>query len=347
MLGRFGSTGDSIHYWEEPLYEQTPQAFLRYRTEGRVTVLQAVIPSHLKRSADTHVLRALLDTFLAGAGKQDVLWYYTPMALEFSHHLKAARVYDCMDELSMFAGAPPQLRRMETELLRLSDVVFTGGKSLYYNKRRLHENVHCFPSAVDERHFSATGAPEPSVLQGIARPRIGFYGVLDERLDRAFVAELARELPDWNIVLVGPVVKVDPQSLPAAPNIHYTGMQPYEALPALLEHWDIALLPFALNDATRYISPTKTLEYLAAGKRVISTPIADVVDPYATQNLVDIASTGRQAAQAARAIAASPPDEQWRARVRTFVAGSSWDATVASMRERIGEVVTSRLERVG
>lgn len=294
-----------------------------------------------------HVQRRLLDTFLADNGPQDVLWYYTPIALEFSAHVNATRVYDCMDELSMFAGAPPHLRAMETQLLCSSAVVFTGGKSLYYSKRRLHHNVHCFPSAVDALHFSRASRAEPQVLAGTPRPRIGFYGVIDERLDIRYVDDLARDLPDWTVVMVGPIVKIDPAILPRANNIVYAGMQPYEALPALLEHWDVAMLPFALNDATRYISPTKTLEYLAAGKPVVSSAIADVVDPYGKQGLVQIASTGAEAAQAARALLARGSDAAWTEKTCAVVASASWDNTVQNMRAQIEAVHLLALENAG
>lgn len=336
-----------MYFFEEPLYEDATRAYLRTRCHGAITVLTPVVPAHLKRSASVHVQRALLDTFAHTLDGEPLLWYYTPMAIEFSRHIRALRVYDCMDELSMFAGAPPPLRRNEAELLACADVVFTGGRSLFYSKRRLHRNVHCFPSGVDAAHFAAAGRAEPEALRGSARPRIGFYGVLDERLDTAFVEDVARLLPDWSVVLVGPVVKIDPETLPKLPNIHYAGMQPYEALPALLEHWDVAFLPFARNDATRFISPTKTLEYLAAGKPVISTAIADVVDPYGAAGVVSIAETPAQAAQAARGYLADPPSNEWHAKVRAMVAASSWDATVDAMLERIETVREGAMERAG
>ncbi|MFN2450398.1 MAG: glycosyltransferase [Candidatus Baltobacteraceae bacterium] len=311
VLSRFAQAGYRVYFFEEPLFEDTHKPYLRRRAEGSVSVMQPIVPSHLKRSAAVHVQRALLDTFLAQSSSEElILWYYTPMALEFSSHLRAIRVYDCMDELSLFAGAPAALRLLESELLERTDVVFTGGRSLYYNKRRLHGNVHCFPSAVDAAHFAPARRPDPAELKDVPHPRIGFYGVLDERLDTEFVRVLAGQLPEWHVVLVGPVVKIDPAALPQAPNIHYVGMQPYQALPAFLEHWDVAMLPFARNEATRFISPTKTLEYLAARKPVISTPIADVVDPYGTNGLVHIAANGSEAAQIVHRLRGRTPSAQ-------------------------------------
>ena len=344
-MSRFAQRGLAVHFLEEPIYEPGARPHLRRRVDRGVHVLQPVLPPETRgESADAQ--RALLDAYVGELHGGMVMWYYTPMALEFSRHLSGPRIYDCMDELSLFAGAPPQLRPLEEELLSLSAVVFTGGRSLYYHKRRSHSNVHCFPSAVDGEHFAARGHDEPRALRTLRRPRIGFYGVIDERLDIPFVRDLAASLPDWEVVLAGPVVKIDPASLPQAPNLHYPGMQPYDALPALLEHWDVAFLPFARNDATRFISPTKTLEYLAARKPVISTPIADVVDPYGSDGLVEIATTGAQAALQARTLLQTGRSQAWHEAVERLVRECSWDSTVARMHERIPAVVSGgTLER--
>ena len=212
--------------------------------------------------------------------ERPILWFYTPMALQYADAITpAATVYDCMDELSAFKDAPAELHRLEAELLQQADVVFTGGISLDEAKRARHPNVHAFPSAVDAEHFGkARGRlPDPADQEPIGRPRLGFCGVIDERLDCELVASLARLRPDWQLIFVGPVVKIDPASLPRAANVHYLGGKTYDQLPGYMANWDIALMPFARNEATRFISPTKTPEYLAAGKPVVSTPITDVV----------------------------------------------------------------------
>ena len=225
-----------------------------------------------------------MQRFIATENLQEyVAWLYTPMALPILQGLNPrAIVYDCMDELTAFKNSPRQLVQRESALLRVANLVFTGGPSLYHAKRERHPRVYCFPSSVDRAHFAQAkeGLAEHAALSGMAHPRLGFFGVIDERLDIELVAAIAARREHWQLILVGPVVKIDPQSLPKNANIHYLGQQEYAALPRLLAGWDVCLLPFALNDATRFISPTKTLEYMAAELPIVSTPIADVVGPY-------------------------------------------------------------------
>jgi UDP-galactopyranose mutase len=259
------------------------------------------------------------------------------MSLPFSDHLDAAAVvYDCMDELSAFSGAPPVLLERERALLARADVVFTGGHSLYEAKRGRHPNVHAFPSSVDVAHFRRARArlPEPPDQASIPHPRIGHYAVLDERLDIDLVAAIADARPDWQIVLVGPVVKIDPASLPRRPNIHYLGGKRYEELPAYLSGWDAAFMPFALNESTRFISPTKTPEYLAAGKPVVSTPVTDVVRTYGERGLVQIADTPAGFVAALERILTTGDERRpWLDDVDRTLGEMSWDQTWARMRE--------------
>ena len=270
-----------------------------------------------------------------------VAWLYTPMALPLLAALHPVLVvYDCMDELSLFLGAPAELVRMEAALLERADLVFTGGVSLYRAKRERHPHVHCFPSSVDVRHFAqavpgARRLAEPADQAVIPRPRLGFFGVIDERLDTELLDVVAASHPEWQVVMVGPTVKIDPAMLPRRPNIHYLGQQPYERLPAYLTGWDVCLLPFALNDATRFISPTKTLEYMAAERPIVSTPITDVVSMHG--DIVHVADTPVAFVRACeRALAASPSDRKARASAaRTALALTSWDRTVSRMEELI------------
>jgi UDP-galactopyranose mutase len=257
------------------------------------------------------------------------------MALAFTRHLRPlAVVYDCMDELSAFRGAPPALVEREAGLLRRADLVFTGGQSLWEAKRTRHPSVHCFPSGIDAAHFARARAAmeEPADQAAIPGPRIGFFGVLDERLDVALVRELAAARPEWSLVMIGPVVKIAPEELPRAENVHYLGPKRYDELPAYLAGWDVAALFFALNEATRFISPTKTPEYLAAGKPVVSTPIRDVVHPYGDAGLVRIADGAAEwVAAVEAALSRGPADAAWLERVDRFLAGISWDRTWGEM----------------
>ncbi len=262
-------------------------------------------------------------------------WFYTPMAYPLACALSPEHmVYDCMDELSAFRHAPRQLLQRESALLRAADLVFTGGPSLYEAKRGRHPAVHCFPSSVDAAHF-AQGAGEHPLQAALPRPRLGWCGVIDERLDLDLLAQVADARPQWQLVMVGPVVKIDPGSLPRRPNLHWLGQQDYGALPAFIQGWDCCLLPFALNEATRFISPTKTLEYMACGKPVVSTPIRDVAGPQG--DLVAIAD-GPQAFVAAceTALALRPAQRADLARrLARRVAGTSWDATAQAMAELV------------
>jgi UDP-galactopyranose mutase len=239
-----------------------------------------------------------------------------------------------MDELSAFLFAPEALKENEARLIDRADLVFTGGNSLYLAKKHLHKNIHCFPSSIDKDHFRTArgGRNEPLDQMGIGCPRIGFFGVIDERLDIDLLKEVAEARRDWQFVLVGPIVKIDPATLPQAPNIHYMGQKPYTELPAYLSGWDIAMMPFANNASTKFISPTKTPEYLAGGKPVIAPSIADVVHPYGELGLVAIADTARDFIQAAEGILRRGASEQWLQRVDCYLKDLSWDNTVAGMR---------------
>jgi hypothetical protein len=275
------------------------------------------------------ILRAFVERVELGPHLQ---WFYTPMALPWVADLDAAlTVYDCMDELSGFKGAPPELVDRERALLRRAGVVFTGGQSIYEAKRDLHPHVHAFPSSVDAAHFGRArlAQPEPTDQSVIAHPRLGFFGVVDERMDLGLLASLADARPDYQIVIVGPVVKIDPASLPRRPNIHFLGAKTYQELPAYLAGWDVTLMPFALNEATRFISPTKTLEYLAAHKPVVSTAIRDVVSPYGERKLVQIADESSFAIAVDRALQEDP--QQRASRCEEVVAQTSWDRTFDAM----------------
>ncbi|MGH7752839.1 MAG: glycosyltransferase, partial [Gemmatimonadales bacterium] len=326
------ATTRRVYFLEEPIIG--PRIELEVRRAGGLRVVTPHLPSALSRGETNRLHRRLLDRLMA-AERIDafVAWYYTPMALGASRHLTPmATVYDCMDELSAFAGAPPELVERERELFRRADVVFTGGYSLYEAKRESHPRVYAFPSSVDVEHFARARSlqRDPPDQARIARPRLGFFGVLDERLDRHLLAGLAALRPHWQFVLVGPTAKIDPATLPAAANIHYLGSRPYRQLPAYLAGWDVALLLFARNEATRFISPTKTPEYLAGGRPVVSTPIRDVVSTYGDRGLVRIAADPASFAAACEA-AMQEPAARRLAQVDAFLRHGSWDATWAAM----------------
>ncbi len=336
-----------VVYIEEPVRDRGEPWLEVIDAAPGVQVLRVHLNSEAAGFHDAHlaVMRTLLAPTLAKhAGS--VAWFYTPMALPLLADLEtSAIVYDCMDELTGFHQAPRQLAQRERALLQRADVVFTGGPSLYRAKRSLHPSVHCFPSSVDAAHFARAlevpSTPHP-LHAAIRAPRLGYYGVIDERFDAALVAAVADADPHWQVVLVGPIVKVDPQSLPRRPNIHYLGMQPYDALPGLLADWDVGLIPFAHNESTRFVSPTKVLEYMAAEKPIVSTGIRDIVDPYA--GVVAIADHPADFIEACRAALAETSERrrQRQAAMRRLVDATSWDRTVDAMSALLRDAVDAR-----
>jgi glycosyltransferase involved in cell wall biosynthesis len=260
-----------------------------------------------------------------------VAWYYTPMAFPFTRNLNPAlTVFDCMDELSAFAFAPTELKELESELLQRSDVVFTGGNSLYESKKNKHHNIHSFPSSIDKKHFMQARKLRRQPLK-TDKPTIGFFGVIDERMDLSLLEGIATLRPNWNFVIIGPVVKIDPATLPKQENIIYMGGKSYQELPKYIANWNIAMIPFALNESTKFISPTKTPEYLAAGLPVISTAIRDVVDPYGINGLAYIIDTPEEFIKAAEHQLSTNRYDEWIKDVDHFLAENSWDNTFAKM----------------
>ncbi|WP_332715773.1 UDP-galactopyranose mutase [Sphingomonas sp. ZT3P38] len=298
------------------------------------------------RENDAAVLRSLLDEILLTRHGRVIRWYYTPMMLPFSEHVVAdCIVYDCMDELANFRNAPPELIALERELFDVADVVFTGGHSLFEAKRDLHANIHPFPSSVDAAHFARArqAGTDPEDQQSLPHPRLGYYGVVDERMDLQLLAAVADARPDWSIIVVGPVVKIDPRDLPVRANLHFLGGKSYDVLPDYLRGWDVALMPFAINDATRFISPTKTPEYLAAGCPVVSTPIVDVVRHYGDLRGVEIAGTADafvEACELSLELRAQP--DSWLPGVDSALASLSWDNSFAGMRRLVEQAAAQR-----
>ena len=334
LLSRFARER-RVFFFEEPVYGPGPARLEVTESKEGVWVVVPHLPEGLTEGEVAEYQRVLIDELLAGhAVKRYVTWYYTPMAVAFTRHLTPlAVIYDCMDELSAFRGAPPGLLYLEAELLRRADLVFTGGQSLYEAKKDRHPDVHAFPSSVDVAHFAtARGTTEePEDQAKLPHPRMGFFGVVDERMDLELLAAVADARPDWQLVIIGPVVKIDAANLPRRANLHYLGGKQYAQLPAYLAGWDVALMPFARNESTRFISPTKTPEYLAAGKPVVSTSIRDVVRPYGDLGLVHIADAPEDFVRACEA-ALARSREEWLPRVDAHLATMSWDSTWARMK---------------
>jgi glycosyltransferase involved in cell wall biosynthesis len=333
----------TVLFFEEPVFADSGE-LPRLETQQQpcgVIVAVPVLKHGMAADEQVTAQRLLLDRLLGTHPTQDLtLWYYTPMALRFTAHLRPELcIYDCMDELSAFKFAPPALIELEWCLFERTHLVFTGGRSLYHAKRGRHPECHLFPSAVDIAHFSRARAPatcEPSDQALIPHPRVGFAGVIDERMDLGLVEQLAELRPDIHLVFIGPVVKIDPATLPRRHNIHWLGARVYAELPEYLGGWDAAFMPFALNESTRFISPTKTPEFLAAGLPVISTPIADVVTPYGELGLVEIGSTAADFSERLGHVLQLDSSD-WAGRVDAHLRGISWDDTWSLMRELMAQ----------
>ena len=352
ILSRFAQQ-QRVFFIEEPIIQPGIEEHLEIRNPiPNVWVVVAHLPEELNEIGLAFAQQRFLDQLLAEHSiDRYVCWYYTPIAISFTSHLKPlAVIYDCMDELSAFKGASPTLKAREAELLRRADVMFAGGQSLYEAKRDQHNNIYAFPSSVDVAHFAQARSvtEEPADQASIPHPRLGFFGVVDERMDIQLLSDVATARPDWHFVIVGPVVKIDPATLPQQANIHYLGGKSYQELPSYLAGWDVAMLPFARNESTQFISPTKTPEYLAAGKPVVSTSIRDVVRPYGQQGMVRIAdSTIDFVAAAEAAMREDTPQSSWMSRVDAFLEQISWDRTQASMLKLIEDAVVAKQSSSG
>lgn len=335
-----------ILFFEEPVFHESEHLGVISAPHPNIMVCKPRTPVRATGFHDDQLpyLKPLLSQLLTGH-EEHIAWFYTPMALPLLNELRPRlTVYDCMDELAAFKNSARQLLQRENALLKLADIVFTGGPSLFRAKRERHSNVHCFPSSVDITHFAQalerTNTHPAQAL--IPRPRLGYYGVIDERVDLDLIAKLADARTEWQIVMVGPVMKIDRGDLPKRSNIHYLGQQRYEDLPKFLAGWDVCLLPFALNESTRFISPTKTLEYMVANLPIVSTKIADVIELYG--EAVSVASNAEEFVRACeRALNGTPGEQADKARImRDIVSANSWEATAEHMHRLIADTGITR-----
>jgi len=334
-----------VFFFEEPVYDAPSQYNEIFDDPVAGT---CVVTPHI--TSDTinvsEALRHLLDMFMASMNiKIYVTWYYTPLSFAFSDHLKPALlVYDCMDELSSFNFARPELKDWEQKLFSKADIVFTGGMHLYEAKKKFHSNIHGVPSGIDVNHFiqARKFSQDPVDQSSIPHPRIGFYGVVDERFNIELLRSVAEQRTDWHFVVIGPTAKIDPASLPTNRNIHFIGMRDYKELPGYLAGWDVAMMPFELNEATKYISPTKTPEFLAAGKPVVSTSIHDVVHPYADKKVVSIADSPGEFVAAIEQYLFIERSKSWLSEVDTLLETMSWDDIWKRMNDLMNKTINTK-----
>lgn len=337
-----------VFFFEEPVYDAPSQYNEIFDDpDSGVCVVTPHITSDTGNS--TEPLRHLLQIFMASMKiKQHTAWYYTPLSLQFSDHLNSdLTVYDCMDELSSFKFASPLIKEWEKKLFNKADIVFTGGMHLYEAKKHNHDNVHGIPSGIDVNHFiqSRQELEDPADQSPIPHPRIGFYGVVDERFDIELLKSVAEQKPAWHFIVIGPTAKIDPETLPKLPNIHFIGMRDYKVLPQYLAGWDVAMMPFALNEATKFISPTKTPEFLAAGKPVVSTSIHDVVHPYGDKKLVSIADTPAEFVAAIEQYLSTERGKAWMKNVDDLLKTMSWNDIWKRMNDLMNRTVNLKTRK--
>lgn len=339
----------------ETYCSDTPATRVELRTPAEqpgVTVCQMHLPA--ARWSDgkfidrerRHALQRVLATDLAGQFDDAILWFNDPMAVTaFAGHLdEALIVYDCMDELSQFNGAPPALLERERELLELADVVFCGGRKMRDRRLPLNPNCHFYGTGVDCGHFGAArsaGLPVAPELAQLDGPVLGYFGVIDERIDYDLLAALAEANPRWHLAMVGPTAKVDPANFPQRPNLHWLGGRPYAQLPALTKGFSVCLMPFALNAATEYINPTKALEYMAAGRPVVSTALDEVKSNFGS--VARIARSHQEFIELCRREVAAPSKLRI-ARGLRLAADNTWDAIVAKLEAHVADALAERRE---
>jgi glycosyltransferase involved in cell wall biosynthesis len=342
LLTRF-SKHQRVFFIEEPIFHDNEEKLHIENYNENLYVITPYLKHGLsEKNIHQRLKKSLKNLFTNMQVNRFISWYYTPMALPFTNDLTPELViYDCMDELSAFKFAPPELTIREKELFKKADLVFTGGHSIYESKKNSHHNIYPFPSSIDKNHFGLARKTktDPADQKDISHPRFGFFGVVDERFDIELLDKVAKEKPDWQFIILGPVVKIDPNDLPKYDNVHFLGSKKYEELPSYIAGWDIATILFAMNDSTRFISPTKTPEYLAAGKPVISTPIRDVVSPYGDNELVHIVSNAEEFIAAAEIELKKKRRTAWIKKVDEFLAGNSWDRTWSQMVRNIEETL--------
>jgi len=347
LLSRFANQ-NRVFFFEEPFFDCSEKPY--YSIKEDVANLFVVVPHLIAGQSEKEIVlaqKSMVNLLIEDMSiKNYSLWYYSPMALPFSDHLEPEIIiFDCMDELSAFKFAAPALLENESKLLKKADLVFTGGHSLYEAKKNRHHNIHSMQSAIDKEHFypARSRQADPADQARIPFPRLGFYGVIDERFDLALVGQMASLRPSWQFIFIGPVVKIDPDQLPRNKNIHYLGGKNYKELPAYISNWDICIMPFAINESTRYISPTKTPEFLAAGKPVISSAIKDVVNPYGINKLVHIKDTAEGFIESASYELTNRDRTGWLGQVDHFLSDISWDKTFSKMNSLMEETTRRKM----
>ncbi|NWF52541.1 MAG: glycosyltransferase [Nitrospirae bacterium] len=276
-------------------------------------------------------------------GDKLILWLYHPRYINLIGKFKEELViYDCMDDFTSLISPYEDREKNfkdERELLKRADIVFAGGYSIADLKKKLRKDIHVFPSAVDTEHFKKAlldSTEIPDDIKDIKHPILGYWGAIDERINHRLLESLALRHPDWSIVLLGPIVKQKIKNisyLDRVKNIFWLGAKEYSLLPNYAKAFDICLNPFIMTREGKHLSPTKTLEYLATGKPVISTPIIDVVKFY--EGIVNIADNLEKFEMEVKRCLKEEADETMKLKRISFTANKTWEDTIRKMEELI------------
>lgn len=344
LLSRF-SKNFRVWFVEGPTFHAMADSVEKIEEGNIVLVRPKLVGDENRADADFRTAEMLADFFRDEEISDYMFWYYTATALRYTRDFQPQLVvYDCVNLSVSFKGTSEDLKHLEHELTQKADLVFAAGPSIYEVKKKQHHRTYLFPGSIDKKHFrQARGTvEEPADQEIIPRPRFGFFGVIDERLDMELLENVSRLRPSWQFVMIGPVQRISRFVLPNFPNIHYLGEKQYGDLPRYLAGWDAAIIPYVHMEATRYVSPLKTVEYLAGGKHVIATPIIDVIRPYGNKGLVQIAGTPEEFVKVAELILQHKEDEEWIEKVDTYLAATSWDATYNEMLQIIRTTLVGR-----
>ncbi|MEW6448454.1 MAG: glycosyltransferase [Bacillota bacterium] len=277
--------------------------------------------------------------------KHPILWTYLPGTAAVARLIKhAVLIYDCVDEHGAYKGLVSErtIWKLETELLRTADITFVTAPGLYQRRKDHARRIYYVPNAADVAHFNKACDPETPIPEEIRRlpsPRLCFVGVVQEWVDTELLARVARERPEWSIVLIGPVAPgISLHGLDKMPNVFFLGRKPKEVLPNYLKGCEVCLNLFRKSTLTANVSPLKFYEYLASGRPVVSTEMP-AVEEFA--DLIEIAADAPgfiTAVEKALAEENAGRREKRLARAREH----SWEARVALMEEKIVQVLQEK-----
>ncbi len=259
--------------------------------------------------------------------RKPISWFMIPhVSLAAGRLGERLSVYYCIDD---YAASPDvdaeAVRNMDEELTRNADLVFVAAKTLLEPKRKLNDNTFVSPHGVDVEHFGRAQVPSlpiPSDVRDLPHPVVGFFGLIESRMDLELLGFLARSRPNWTFLMIGRVAVAE-RELPSLPNLHFIGKRPYESLPAYGKHFDAAIIPYRQTQFNYHANPLKLREYLAMGKPVVAVSTPEI-DRYS--DVVDVVNSHEEFLSRLDAVFSGTDEPSDVARRMNRVAGESWDS---------------------